>query len=80
MYVCIRAVCKGNIMINRVHCVCAGIAIGGGWQALVAYINLASYYIFGLPLGYVLGYAANLGVVVNNFDLAYSKFLKDRYE
>ena len=42
----------------------AGVAIGGGWQAQVAYINLACYYVFGLPLGYVLGYVANLGVVV----------------
>jgi Na+-driven multidrug efflux pump len=42
----------------------AGVAIGGGWQALVAYINLGSYYIFGLPLGYLLGYRANLGVTV----------------
>lgn len=41
-----------------------GVAVGGGWQALVAYINLGSYYIFGLPLGYLLGYVANLGVVV----------------
>ncbi|KAK2973378.1 hypothetical protein RJ640_024861 [Escallonia rubra] len=42
----------------------SGVAIGGGWQALVAYINLACYYIFGLPLGYFLGYKANLGVQV----------------
>ncbi|KAI3990709.1 hypothetical protein MKX01_023009 [Papaver californicum] len=31
-------------------------------SALVAYINLACYYIFGLPLGFLLGYKANLGV------------------
>lgn len=41
-----------------------GVAIGGGWQALVAYINIGSYYIFGLPLGYLLGYKAKLGVTV----------------
>ncbi|GFP82248.1 protein transparent testa 12 [Phtheirospermum japonicum] len=39
------------------------VAIGGGWQALVAYINLACYYVFGLPFGYFLGYVAHLGVV-----------------
>ncbi|KAF9668396.1 hypothetical protein SADUNF_Sadunf15G0124400 [Salix dunnii] len=38
------------------------VAIGGGWQALVAYINIGCYYVFGLPLGYLLGYKANLGV------------------
>lgn len=44
-----------------------GVAVGGGWQALVAYINLACYYIFGLPLGYLLGFKANLGVKVLTF-------------
>lgn len=42
----------------------AGVAIGGGWQALVAYINIGCYYVFGLPLGFLLGYKANLGVEV----------------
>ena len=42
-----------------------GVAVGGGWQALVAYINLGCYYILGIPLGYLLGYKANLGVQVN---------------
>jgi Na+-driven multidrug efflux pump len=42
----------------------AGVAIGGGWQALVAYINIGCYYVFGLPLGYLLGYRAKLGVEV----------------
>ncbi|KAK2983556.1 hypothetical protein RJ640_023090, partial [Escallonia rubra] len=42
--------------------VISGVAIGGGWQGLVAYINLACYYVIGLPLGYLLGYPAKLGV------------------
>lgn len=42
-----------------------GVAVGGGWQGLVAYINLGCYYIFGLPFGYFLGYIANYGVMVN---------------
>ncbi|GAU43718.1 hypothetical protein TSUD_180010 [Trifolium subterraneum] len=33
-----------------------GVAVGGGWQGLVAYINLFCYYIMGLPLGFYLGY------------------------
>lgn len=54
----------------------AGVAIGGGWQALVAYINLGSYYIFGLPLGFLLGYKANLGVTVNHLNsICYVVFL-----
>ncbi|KAB5522013.1 hypothetical protein DKX38_026332 [Salix brachista] len=41
-----------------------GVAIGGGWQAMVAYINIGCYYVFGLPLGFLLGYKANLGVEI----------------
>lgn len=53
-----------TMVLNSVQPVISGVAVGGGWQSMVAYINLASYYAFGLPLGYALGYVANLGVVV----------------
>ncbi|KAH0773302.1 hypothetical protein KY290_010439 [Solanum tuberosum] len=45
------------------------VAIGGGWQGLVAYINLRSYYVFGIPLGYTIGYVSNLnlGVVMKQY-------------
>ncbi|KAK2653950.1 hypothetical protein Ddye_013806 [Dipteronia dyeriana] len=52
-----------TVFLNSVQPVLSGVAIGGGWQALVAYINIGSYYIFGLPFGYILGYTANLGVM-----------------
>lgn len=42
-----------------------GVAIGCGWQGVVAYINLASYYVIGLTIGYVLGFKTSLGVVVS---------------
>ncbi|TQD82956.1 hypothetical protein C1H46_031466 [Malus baccata] len=51
-----------TMILNSVQPVISGVAIGGGWQGLVAYINLGSYYIFGLPLGIVLGYVADWGV------------------
>ncbi|KAH6755002.1 detoxifying efflux carrier 35 [Perilla frutescens var. hirtella] len=51
-----------TMLLNSIQQVISGVAIGGGWQALVAYINLACYYIFGLPLGYILCYVCNLGV------------------
>ncbi|CAB4271459.1 unnamed protein product [Prunus armeniaca] len=51
-----------TMVLNSVQPVISGVAIGGGWQGLVAYINLGCYYIFGLPLGFLLGYTANLGV------------------
>ncbi|CAI9762430.1 unnamed protein product [Fraxinus pennsylvanica] len=52
-----------TMLLNSVQPVISGVAIGGGWQALVAYINLACYYVFGLPLGYFLGYVTNFGVM-----------------
>ncbi|XP_072995163.1 protein DETOXIFICATION 35-like [Typha latifolia] len=50
-----------TMVLNSIQPVISGVAIGGGWQALVAYINLGCYYIFGLPLGYVLGYILQWG-------------------
>jgi MATE family multidrug resistance protein len=53
------------MVLNSVQPVVTGVAIGGGWQGLVAYINLGCYYIFGLPLGFLLGYKLNYGVGVS---------------
>lgn len=52
-----------TMVLNSVQPVISGVAIGGGWQGLVAYINLGCYYVFGLPLGYLLGYKFNYGVM-----------------
>ncbi|KAL0371726.1 UNVERIFIED_CONTAM: protein DETOXIFICATION 35 [Sesamum calycinum] len=52
-----------TMLLNSVQPVISGVAVGGGWQTLVAYINLVCYYVFGLPLGYLLGYGANFGVM-----------------
>lgn len=51
-----------TMVLNSVQPVISGVAVGGGWQALVAYINLGCYYIFGLPLGFLLGYKLKMGV------------------
>ncbi|KAL5718170.1 Protein DETOXIFICATION 29 [Ranunculus cassubicifolius] len=51
-----------SILINNVQPVLSGVAIGAGWQALVAYVNIACYYLFGIPLGLILGYVIDLGV------------------
>ncbi|VAH85682.1 unnamed protein product [Triticum turgidum subsp. durum] len=37
------------------------LAVGCGWQQFVAYVNVGSYYIVGVPLGVVLGFFFNLG-------------------
>ncbi|XP_065876733.1 protein DETOXIFICATION 29-like [Euphorbia lathyris] len=50
------------IIINNIQPVLSGMAIGAGWQAVVAYVNIACYYVFGIPLGLILGYKVDLGV------------------
>ncbi|KAI4355101.1 hypothetical protein L6164_003906 [Bauhinia variegata] len=51
-----------TMILNSVQPVISGVAVGGGWQALVAYINLFCYYIVGLPFGFLLGYKLKLRV------------------
>ncbi|KAF8779506.1 hypothetical protein HU200_002557 [Digitaria exilis] len=51
-----------TMVLNSVQPVISGVAVGGGWQAAVAYINLGCYYGFGLPLGFIFGYLLRLGV------------------
>jgi len=44
----------------------SGVAVGSGWQSTVAYINIGCYYIIGIPMGVLLGWLFNLGVLVRN--------------
>ncbi|GAB2271731.1 Protein DETOXIFICATION 34 [Dionaea muscipula] len=55
-----------TMVLNSVQPVISGVAIGGGWQAVVAYINLFCYYVIGLPLGFLLGYKTPLHVEVKH--------------
>ncbi|XP_052141813.1 protein DETOXIFICATION 35-like [Oryza glaberrima] len=51
-----------TMVLNSIQPVISGVAVGGGWQGVVAYINLACYYGFGLPLGFIFGYLFRWGV------------------
>ncbi|KAK9155102.1 hypothetical protein Sjap_002582 [Stephania japonica] len=51
-----------SVYLNGIQPILTGVAIGCGWQALVAYINLTAYYIIGLPIGCALGFKTSLGV------------------
>lgn len=51
------------LIINNIQPALSGVAIGAGWQAVIAYINIACYYIFGIPLGLTLGFAADWGIM-----------------
>ncbi|KAA0040247.1 protein DETOXIFICATION 40-like [Cucumis melo var. makuwa] len=37
------------------------VAVGCGWQAFVAYVNVGCYYVVGIPLGALLGFYFKLG-------------------
>ena len=62
------------IVINNVQPVLSGVAVGAGWQAVVAYVNIACYYFFGIPLGLILGYKLDKGVMVSHFLFIFLSF------
>ncbi|KAK9714973.1 hypothetical protein RND81_06G134500 [Saponaria officinalis] len=51
-----------SILLNGVQPVLSGVAVGCGWQAFVAYVNVGCYYVVGIPVGALLGFYFNLGV------------------
>ncbi|URE17094.1 protein TRANSPARENT TESTA [Musa troglodytarum] len=51
-----------SILLNSVQPVLSGVAVGSGWQALVAYVNIGTYYIIGIPCGLILGWIFEFGV------------------
>ncbi|CDY34637.1 BnaC08g41960D [Brassica napus] len=50
-----------TIVLNGVQPVLSGVAVGCGWQAFVAYVNIGCYYFVGIPIGYVLGFTYDMG-------------------
>ena len=44
-----------------------GVAVGAGWQCIVAYVNITCYYLIGIPVGVVLGYVLQFQVKVSFF-------------
>ncbi|XAR65636.1 hypothetical protein NMG60_11009809 [Bertholletia excelsa] len=50
-----------SIVLNGIQPVLSGVAVGCGWQAFVAYVNVGCYYVVGIPLGALLGFYFNLG-------------------
>ncbi|MBA0584747.1 hypothetical protein Gorai_015545 [Gossypium raimondii] len=51
-----------SILLNSVQPVLSGVAVGAGWQSIVAWVNIASYYLVGIPIGVVLGYVFKMEV------------------
>lgn len=52
-----------TILLNSVQPVLSGVAVGSGWQAACAYINICCYYMIGLPLGFLMGWVFDMGVM-----------------
>uniref|UniRef100_A0A5B7AI07 Protein DETOXIFICATION n=1 Tax=Davidia involucrata TaxID=16924 RepID=A0A5B7AI07_DAVIN len=50
-----------TLILNGVQPVLSGVAVGCGWQAFVAYVNVGCYYVVGVPLGVLLGFYFKLG-------------------
>ncbi|KAB1220526.1 Protein TRANSPARENT TESTA 12 [Morella rubra] len=51
-----------TVLLNSLQPVLSGVAVGAGWQSVVAYINIGCYYIVGLPAGILLGFTFGFGV------------------
>ncbi|KAF8663829.1 hypothetical protein HU200_055163 [Digitaria exilis] len=49
-----------TIFLNSIQPVLSGMAIGAGWQSLVAFVNIGCYYLVGLPLAAVFGFKLKL--------------------
>ncbi|WRX27104.1 Multi antimicrobial extrusion protein - like 10 [Theobroma cacao] len=50
-----------TLILNGIQPVLSGVAVGCGWQAFVAYVNVGCYYVVGIPLGCLLGFKFGLG-------------------
>uniref|UniRef100_A0A7N0VLM9 Multidrug and toxic compound extrusion protein n=1 Tax=Kalanchoe fedtschenkoi TaxID=63787 RepID=A0A7N0VLM9_KALFE len=53
-----------SILLNSFQPILSGVAVGAGRQTIVAYINICSYYVVGVPLGVILAYVAHLEIKV----------------
>ncbi|KAL1807713.1 hypothetical protein ACET3Z_024703 [Daucus carota] len=49
-----------SIIMDSIQGVLSGVARGCGWQHLGAYVNLAAFYLFGIPIAAALGFWVHL--------------------
>lgn len=50
-----------SVITDSLQGVLSGISRGCGWQHLGAYVNLGAFYLIGIPVALVLGFALHLG-------------------
>ncbi|TXG47043.1 hypothetical protein EZV62_026337 [Acer yangbiense] len=63
-----------TLILNGIQPVLSGVAVGCGWQAFVAYVNVGCYYGVGIPVGCVLGFKFDLGAKVEKAKLRLDKW------
>ncbi|XP_057843556.1 protein DETOXIFICATION 33 [Cryptomeria japonica] len=51
-----------TLLINSAQPVLSGVAVGAGWQAYVAKVNIVCYYFIGVPISAFLAFKCNLQV------------------
>ncbi|KAK2419162.1 protein DETOXIFICATION [Trifolium repens] len=49
-----------SIPLDSIQGVLSGVVRGCGWQHLAVYVNLATFYLIGLPISCILGFKTNL--------------------
>ncbi|XP_073300990.1 protein DETOXIFICATION 10 [Primulina huaijiensis] len=49
-----------SVIIDSIQGTLSGVARGCGWQHIGAYVNLAAFYAFGIPIAASLGFWLNL--------------------
>ncbi|KAK4416454.1 protein DETOXIFICATION 14 [Sesamum alatum] len=49
-----------SIVFDSLQAVFSGVARGSGWQHIGAYVNLGAYYLVGIPVALLLGFALRL--------------------
>ncbi|KAL6627683.1 hypothetical protein ACP70R_031409 [Stipagrostis hirtigluma subsp. patula] len=52
-----------TVLLNSIQPILSGVAVGSAWQSKVAYVNIGCYYLVGLPMGILLEWQLNLGVM-----------------
>ncbi|GFY94057.1 MATE efflux family protein [Actinidia rufa] len=63
-----------TVLLNSIQPVLSGVAVGSGWQSYVAYINVGCYYLLGLPLGILMRWVFNQGVMAKNAAMRVKKW------
>ncbi|KAL0424031.1 UNVERIFIED_CONTAM: protein DETOXIFICATION 14 [Sesamum radiatum] len=49
-----------SITVDSLQAVLSGVARGGGWQRIGAYVNLGAYYVVGIPVALLMGFGLHL--------------------